>query len=207
MGTGEISRRRFRTVSLLLQPTVRQAGALARLVEVQREVYNAALEERRGAWITERRSVSRFEQFGQLAGLRQVRPDVMAFGVCPARGTLTRLDRAFAGFFRRHRAGLTPGFPRFKGRGRFDSVEYPDTSCWKVDDSAGRLYLQGIGHLRFRRHRTLPGLPRTLTVKREGHRYRATVFCAVDVPVPKPKTGRAVGIDLGIIALYATSEG
>ena len=55
------------------------------------------LEERRGAWRWERRRVTRFEQFAQLADLREVRPEVMAFGVCVARGTLTRLDLAFDG--------------------------------------------------------------------------------------------------------------
>jgi hypothetical protein len=37
-------------------------------MEVQREPYNAALEERRGAWRWEQRSISRFEQFGALTG-------------------------------------------------------------------------------------------------------------------------------------------
>lgn len=198
---------RFRAVSVLLQPTAGQGAALGCLVEVQREVYNAALEERRGAWATERRRVSRFEQFGQVAGLGEGRPDVVEFGVCPLRGTLTRLDRAFDGFFRRVRAGDKPGFPRFRGRGRFDSVEYPDAGSWKIDEVAGRLYLQGVGHVRFRRYRALPGAARTLTVRREGRRFRATIFCAVAVPEPQPATGRAVGIDLGVAVLYATSDG
>ncbi|MGH8973191.1 MAG: RNA-guided endonuclease InsQ/TnpB family protein [Acidimicrobiia bacterium] len=199
--------RMYRAVTFLLQPTAGQQGSLGRLVEAQRELYNAALEERRGAWAWERRRVSRFEQFGQLAALRGLRPEVMEFGVCPARGSLTRLDRAFAGFFRRVKAGQAPGFPRFRAAGRFDSVEYPDSSCWAVDERAGRLYLQGVGHVRFRRHRPLPGAAKTLTVRREGRRFRVTVFCEVDRPEPKPKTGRQVGLDLGVAALYATSEG
>src|SRR5438094_10671365 len=80
----------MRTRRFLLQPTTRQRASLERLVDAQRELYNAALEERRGAWRWERRSVSRYEQFGELTGWDH---PVLAFGVVPARGTLTRLDR------------------------------------------------------------------------------------------------------------------
>jgi putative transposase len=196
-----------RAFTYLLQPTVRQSVALAELFEVQRELYNAALDERRGAWRWERRRVTRFDQYMTLTGLREVRPEALRFGVTVCRGTLTRLDRAFVAFFRRVRAGQAPGFPRFKGRGRFDSVEYPDTSGWKLDEPAKRLYLQGVGHIRLRLHRPLRGEAKTATVRREGRRFRVTVFC-VGVPArPLPPTGRAVGLDVGVANLVATSDG
>jgi putative transposase len=122
----------FRAFQAILQPTAAQEAALARQLDGQRELYNAALEERIGAWRYERRSVSRFEQFGELTGFEH---PVLEFGVCPARGTLTRLARAFDGFYRRCRRGETPGFPRFKSAARWDSVEYPDRSCWRSSTS------------------------------------------------------------------------
>jgi putative transposase len=137
------------------------------------------------------------KQFRTLTGLRRVRPDALRFGVTVCRGTLTRLDRAFVAFFRRVGAGETPGFPRFKGSGRFDSVEYPDVSGWKLDEEARRLYLQGVGHVE----------AKTATVRREGRRFRVTVFC-VGVPArPLPRAGRAVGVDVGVTNLLATSDG
>jgi putative transposase len=39
--------------------------------------------------------------------------------------TLRRLDEAFAAFFRRVKNGERPGYPRFKGAGHFDTVEFP----------------------------------------------------------------------------------
>jgi len=89
----------FRSFKFLLQPTARQARSLHTLLAAQREVYNAALEERRAAWNMRGVHVSRFDQFAQLADLAESRPDVMAFGTVVARGTLTRLDRAFTSFF------------------------------------------------------------------------------------------------------------
>ena len=173
-----------------------------------RELYNAALEERIGVWRWERRSVSRLEQFRCLTGWEH---PVLEFGVCPARGSLNRLDGAFQGFYRRCRRGERPGFPRFRNAARWDSVEYPDANCWKVEREqhwTGRLYIKGVGSIRFRgARRGILGTPKTLTVRREGNRWRITVFCA-DVPAQRLRpTDRAVGIDVGVRALIATSDG
>ncbi len=51
------------------------------------------------------------------------------FGVTVTRGTLTRLDEAFQGFFRRFRAGQAPGYPLFKGRGRWRSMSWLERSA------------------------------------------------------------------------------
>ncbi|MGH8986559.1 MAG: RNA-guided endonuclease InsQ/TnpB family protein [Acidimicrobiia bacterium] len=186
-----------------LAPTAGQTRRLAELLAAQRELYNAALEERRGVWRWERRSVSRFEQFRTLTGWDH---PVLRFGVNPARGTLTRLDRAFQAFYRRARAGQRPGFPRFKGERRFDSIEYPDPSCWRLEGN--RLYLRGVGSIRFRTSkRGIRGTPKTLTVRREGRRWRFTAFC-VNVPEQRLEpTGRLIGIDLGVSELVAASDG
>lgn len=195
----------FRARRFLLQPTAGQAAALVRLLDAQRELYNAALEERRGAWRWERRSVSRFEQFRALTGFEHA---VLEFGVVPARGTLTRLDRAFAGFYRRCKTGATPGFPRFKGKARFDSVEYDDTSCWGYKPGARRVRFMGVGEIRFVEHRRpLHGTPRTCVVRREGRRWYACVVFDVERPEPLPATGASVGVDVGVTEVVATSDG
>ena len=73
--------------------------------------------------------MTRFEQFGQLAGLREVRPEVMAFGVCVARGTLIRLDRAFTAFFRRLKAGQDAGAKRTNNQREHASCYLAGPSC------------------------------------------------------------------------------
>src|SRR5205085_7734460 len=128
----------------VLYPTVKQQRALSTLLAEQCRLYNAALEERRGAWRLERRTVTRFDQYKTLTGMAEQEPTLLGFGVTPARGTLLRLDRAFKGFFRRVRAGEAPGFPRFRAASRFDSVEWPEARGWSLDETSGRLYLQGV---------------------------------------------------------------
>src|SRR5205807_1500250 len=145
----------FRSYQYVLHPTARQGRALEHLLAVQCEAYNAAaLEERREAFKRGIR-VQRFDQFAQLKDLHEARPDFMRYGVTVARGTLTRLDRAFSAFYRRLAAGDKPGFPRFKARWRFDCASYEDTSGWKLKEGDRRLYLQGIGHVKLKLHRPL----------------------------------------------------
>jgi putative transposase len=198
----------FRTYQAVLQPTRGQGLRLERLLSAQRELYNAALEERIGVWSRQRRSVSRSEQFRALTGWEH---PVLEFGVCPARGTLTRLDRAFAAFYRRCRRGQIPGFPRFKSAARWASVEYPEARCWRIEREqrgTGRVYLKGVGSVRFRgSRRGLRGTPKTLTVRREGNRWRINVFCADVSTQTLTPTDAAVGVDLGVRELVATSDG
>jgi putative transposase len=54
-----------------------------------------------------------------------------------------RVDLAFKAFFRRVKAGEKPGYPRFKGRNRYDSFTYPQ-SGFRIDEQ-GKLYASGAG--------------------------------------------------------------
>jgi putative transposase len=177
------------------------------LLGLQCELYNAALEERRGAWHWERRSVSYVDQCRTLTKLRTARPEVLAGGVTVCRGTLRRLDWAFAGFYRRCQVGQRPGFPRFRPRSRWDSLQWEDRNGWRIDTAARRLHLMGIGGLKMRIHRPIRGTPKAITVRREGRRWWVTIRCVDVPPEPLPASGRQVGIDLGVTVLVATSDG
>jgi putative transposase len=206
-----------RTETYRLYPTGGQARRLEELLESQRELYNAALEHRLGAWRWEHRSVSKFDQFNLLTGACQEIPSISRFGVIVHRGTLTRLDEAFAGFYRRVKKGENPGYPRFRGAHRFDSVQYPVRYGWKLYPvgSVGyaRLRMQGVGHIRVRVHRAPSEDPRTLVVRRRrwGRRPRWEAIITFRVPVrpPRPATGRHAGVDLGVrnLAAVAASDG
>jgi putative transposase len=202
-----------RAFTFRLSPTVRQTNLLRRLLTLQCELYNAGLEERKMTHEWKRRGLSsvtassRFDQYKTLTGLSDLRPEFAPYGITVCRGTLKRLDEAFEGFFRRVQAGATPGYPRFRSRTRFDSLSWPDVSGWKLHAEQKRLYLQGVGHVKVKLHRSLSGVAKTITVARRGGRFEVTVFCA---EVPKDllaPTGRSVGIDMGITVLAATSDG
>jgi len=205
-----------RSVTYRLLPTSRQRLALEDLVLWQCRLYNAALEERRGAWRWERRSVTLYDQINGLTGAAQWVPELARFGRRVSQGTLIRLDEAFAAFFRRVRAGDAPGFPRFKPLSRFDSVQWSNhLGSWKLLPTGkatyGRLYVQGVGHLSIKLHRRFEGAQaRKLVIRRSGIgkaiRWEATISSrGVEVPVLVP-TGRACGVDVGVAVLAAVAD-
>lgn len=191
-----------------MRPTARQHVALAACVDGHRELYNAALQERRDAWRASRTRIGYGDQSAQLKDIRRERPDVAVWSFSSQQATLRRLNRAFEGFFRRVRAGGAPGYPRFKGAYRFDSVEWPkdgDGARWHPDTA--RVYLQGVGQVKVTAHRAVAGRVKTIQIRRQGRHWMLILSCD-DVPAaPKPGTGRQVGVDVGIASFATTSDG
>src|SRR5579875_3429775 len=190
-----------RAYKFLLRPTARQAAALAACLEDHRQLYNAALEERREAWRARRASLTYYAQATQLPEIRKADPDGQGrWSAGSQQQTLRRLDKAFAAFFRRVKAGGKPGYPRFKGRGWFDTVEWSARKNGARWDSVPhpevtRVYLLGIGHVRVHQHRPVAGTVKTVSVKREGRRWYVILACEGVPAQPLPATGAAVGID------------
>ena len=201
-----------RSVSYRLYPTAKQGRALEELLEIQRQLYNAALDERRGAWKWEQRAVTRYDQYNGLTGAEEWCPELARFGRRVAQGTLDRLDEAFGHFFRRLRAGERPGMPRFKSRSRWDSVQWSNAGgSWRViaigKGTYGRLYLQGIGYVSIKLHRHFDGARLVKLVVRRRPRGWEAIVTYRDVRVePLRKTGRAAGIDLGVSVLAAVAD-
>jgi putative transposase len=191
-----------------LRPTARQHTALAAGLESHRELYNAALQERRDAWSRSKTRIYYGDQSAQLTEIRSVRPDVVVWSFSSQQATLRRLNRAFGGFFRRVKAGQKAGYPRFKGAARFDSVEWPkdgDGARWLP--GARRAYLQGIGQVKVHLHRPVQGRVKTIQIKRAGRCWMLVLSCD-DVPTDRlPATGCQAGIDVGIVSFATTSDG
>ena len=191
-----------------LRPTSRQHTALAACVQSHRELYNAALQERRDAWSHSETRINYGHQSEQLTDIRAVRPDVAVWSFSSQQATLRRLNKAFAGFFRRVKARQKAGYPRFKGKTRFDSVEWPkdgDGARWLPEQR--RVYLQGIGQVKVHLHRPVQGRVKTIQVKRQGRRWMLVLSCD-EVPTnPLPATGREAGVDVGIVRFATTSDG
>jgi len=202
-----------RAYKFLLRPTVGQARMLAECLEDCRQLYNAALEERREAWRMGKHRVTFYSQDAQLKEIRAADPERYGrWAFTCERAAIRRLDRAFQAFYRRCKAGeKRVGYPRFKGRGWFDSLEWPEGHGAKWDSvphpTVTRIRLLGVGHVRVHQHRAVRGTIKTVTVKREGSRWYVVLSCD-DVPAePLPATGAVVGIDLGVAHFLTTSDG
>ena len=210
----------IRKAEFAFRPSKRQVGLLERLLGACCEVYNAGLQERRDAWRLQGKSIALFDQFNQIAGLRGVRDDVLAWGIQPLRGALRRLDEAYGGFYRRCAAGQTPGHPRFKSRRRFDTACWDEPTSWGVNLERGALRIQGVGNLPLsksarRQLARLAGrggevVTLTVTRGRSGRSWRACVgFRGVAAAKTEPGDGpdALVGADRNAIVTIALSDG
>src|SRR5438552_9973417 len=114
-----------------LYPTTTQVEQLTWVLGRCRELYNAALEERREAYRMAGMSLEYCDQAGELLGVKEACPEYKQVGSQVLQNVLKRVDLAFHAFFKRAKAGQAPGYPRFKGRDRYDSFTYTQAG-WKL---------------------------------------------------------------------------
>jgi putative transposase len=195
-----------KTYKYKLKPTPEQERGMAFVVRRCRELYNAALQERKEAWQKCGVSITVASQSAQLPEVKEVRPEYRDIHSQVLQDVLTRLDRGFQAFFRRIREGQTPGYPRFQGSNRYTSFTYKQFGNGATLDN-GFLVLSKIGRIAVRWSRPLEGMPKVVIISREADGWYVCFSCA-DVPVqPLPQTGQETGIDLGIEAFATLSDG
>src|SRR5262249_41610796 len=137
---------------------------------------------------------------------RATNPYFARINFSSAQATMRRLDKAFAAFFRRIKAGEDPGYPRFKGRDRFDSIEFPAYGDG-IRLIGTKLRVQHIGTIGIKLHRSIAGTIKTVTLKREAGKWYAVFSCDLGPVTIEPSTNPPVGIDVGIESFLTTSEG
>jgi putative transposase len=191
-----------RTFKYRLYPHRRQREKLQATLDVCRELYNAALQERREAWSSHRKSIDYVAQAKQLGEIKTIREDLRALHSQVLQDALRRIDKAFQAFFLRCRRGQVPGFPRFRSQSRYDSFTYPQTG-FKL---SGRLTLSKIGDLKMKLHRPIQGQIKTLTIKRENGMWYACFSCVVEAEL-LPANAKAVGLDVGLSSFVVPSDG
>jgi putative transposase len=187
-----------------LYPTRAQAERLEWVLRRCQELYNAALQERRDAYHMTGATVGYYAQKRELPGVKEERPEYRQIGSQVLQDVIQRVDRAFTAFFRRVRAGEKPGYPRFKGRHRYDSFTYSQAG-WKLDGS--RLVLVGLGALKVRWSRPIQGAIKTVTIQRSADQWYVCFSCILDVPQPVPPDRPATGIDVGLEYFATLADG
>src|SRR5260370_22692120 len=114
-----------KTFKYKLSPTPATVQALEFVLRRCRELYNAALQERRDAWRKCGVSVTFAMQSAQLPGVKEVRPEYQDINAQVLQEVLHRLDKTYHAFFRRVQAGEGPRYPRFQGRHPYHSLTSP----------------------------------------------------------------------------------
>ncbi len=189
-----------------LYPTRQQTRAMLQMLDTHRHLYNRALAERKDAWEQEQRSVHYEEQSAQLKSERTTNPYLAQTNFSSCQATLRRLKKTFEAFFRRVKAGEKAGYPRFKGRERFDTVAFPSygDGCKIKGD---RAYFQHIGEVRIVLHRPIEGTIKTVSFTRRADDWYLIVSCDLGEPQPVQHSGSGVGIDVGLEKFATLSTG
>jgi putative transposase len=187
------------TYGYRLLPLKSQHRALESICAAQRELYNAALEERIDCYRKTGKTRTYIDQCKALTRCRREVPEMGALPVTLQRWTLKRLDDAFQGFFRRLRArSEKAGFPRFRSKGRWEAFGFAEFRGIRFDGK--RLRFAGMpGGLKVHLHRPLPGKAdiRSCVLRRDGRGWHVGLQIAVTAP-KKRSVASAVGVDLGL---------
>ena len=187
-----------------LFPTKSQVSQMEQTLEICRWVYNETLAMRKNAWEQEQRHISYYESKRQIPLWKKERPELSTVYSQVLQNVTLRVDLAFKAFFRRLKSGEKPGYPRFKGKGRYDSFTYPQ-SGFKLDGD--RLHLSKIGDVRVVLHRPVEGTIKTLTIRRSATGKWYACFSVEYDPTPAPQKESVVGIDVGLESFATLSNG
>jgi len=95
------------------------------------------------------------------------------------------------------------GYPRFKGRNRYDSFTYPQ-SGFELED--GKFILSKIGNIKIILHRDIEGRIKTCTIKRDVDQWYAIFTVEIGRPIQK-HIETMIGIDVGLTDLLALNNG
>ena len=199
-----------KTYQYRIYPTTKQRKRLETILEACQTLYNQALAMRKQAYEKHGEPLSYKIQANHLTPLRQASCFWSSLHIDVLQDTLRRLDKAYQAFFRRAKAGQAPGFPRFKGKGRYRSMTFSHLSkqlIRNVRNRMARIVVPKIGHVAIRYHRPLPnGKIKNLTIQRKASGWYANIAIKV-ADIPEVKVQTTIGIDVGLESFLTASDG
>ncbi len=189
-----------------LYPTKGQQRILNATLEECRFVSNRTLAVRREAWEQRHESLGLYDTQSLLPQWKTERPSLKIVHSQVLQHVQVRVDLAFKAFFRRVKAGENPGYPRFKGFGRYDSITYPQYGNGARLDG-NRLILSKIGTVRVNLHRPVEGRIKTVTLRRSATDAWFVSFSVETEPKPLEQSATAIGVDVGLESFATLSNG
>lgn len=196
----------MKTFKYRIYPTKGQKKILEKQLEECRWLYNHILQVRIETYEKTGKSLSNFDTIYLLPGIKEERPSLKLVYSAVLLDVCKRVHLAYEAFFRRVKAGEKPGFPRFKGVGRYDSFTFPGVTN-NIGLRNGNLILPKVGAIKIVYHRELEGKPKTLTIRRTATgKWFASFSCEVESKL-LPVSDEVVGIDLGLASFATFSTG
>jgi len=175
------------------------------ILELCRWTYNETLAIRKTAWKEEGKSVSYYETKKLLPQWKDDRPELKSVHSQVLQEVVKRVDLAYQAFFRRVKDEEDPGYPRFKGYGRYDSFTYTQSG---FSLKPGKLRLSKIGDIKIKLHRAIVGEIQRLNIRRmPTGKWFVSFLVEVEPDKLIPKTGLSIGVDVGLKSFITLSNG
>ena len=185
-----------------LDPNEAQIELLAKHFGCTRYVYNTFLNERKEQYRLTGKSDNYYEQAKRLtemkkqeetAWLNEVNAQSLQF-------SLRSLDTAYTNFFKKRAK-----FPKFKSKHSKDSFTVPQFASIAENRIFIPKFKEGI---KCCVHREIVGKIGKITIsKTPSDKYFVSVFTEEEYITPIEKTGKSIGVDMGLKNLLITSEG
>ena len=182
------------------------------------ELQNSARNNRKHAYETEKRTVTRFEQEKLLTAARAKFDDFRAVPQDFQVSALKRVEKAFHAFYRRCQEGATEkGYPRYKKRVRSltwclrkqkrkTGERVRENPIIETGFRHNRLKVKKLGSVKIRMHRPLQGDPKQVTLVKKASGWYAHIACDIGETLKVEPTD-AIAVDVGTTHYLTTSDG
>lgn len=197
----------MKTFKYRIYPTATQETQLNQQLELCRWVYNKTLEIRKNSFEQDGVALSYYDTKKMLPLWKVEKPDLKRVHSMVLQDVTMRVDLAFQAFFRRVKAGEEePGYPRFKGRGWYDSMTYPQYGNG-ARLVGNQLNLSKIGGIKVKLHREICGMPKTVCIRRSSTgKWFVTFSCESEVALLSAEQ-KVIGVDVGLMNFATLSNG
>jgi len=166
------------------------------ILELCRWTYNETLAIRKNAYEKEGKTVSYYETKKLLPQWKYEKPELNGVHSQVLQEVIKRVELAYQAFFRRVNAGEDPGYPRFKGYGRYDSFTYTQSG---FSLRPGKLWLSKIGGIKIKLHRAIDGKIQRLNIRKMlTGKWFVSFLVEVEPDEPLPKTRLSIGVDVDL---------
>ncbi len=212
-----------RRCTFRLYPSKAQAQKLSYWRRLHKDLYNAALYNRKMQYQRFGKSVTYYDQQDSLPEFKKVWPEYKELGSQALQATLKRVDMAYERFFK----GLG-GYPKFKPIRRYSGWTYPATSGWKAHTTGDNGYLElsnlgrevthggnpqdrphhkgsGRSQIQMRGKARTWGTPTTCTIVYRHNKWYASI--TVKCELVRETGDCAIGVDFGTLTAIAMSDG
>jgi len=193
------------TYKFRLYPTEDQEKRMLETLEICRQVYNYFLSK-----IKESNKIpSRLELQAELPKLKKEKPELKEVYSKVLQMVLYQLYSNLKSLAKLKKNGTKVGKLRYKGRGWFKTFVY-NQSGFKIIETGkrlDRLHLSKIGDIPIRIHRKIEGKIKQVIIKRYKSGKWFALICVEKEKKKLPKTGKVIGIDVGIRLFLTDSEG